>query len=33
VVLPKESAVSIDGKVLNAEIGAKTFIIYKFSKK
>ena len=33
VVLPKESAVSIEGKVLNAEIGAKTFVIYKFSKK
>ncbi len=33
VVLPKERAVSIEGKVLNAEIGAKTFVIYKFSKK
>lgn len=33
VVLPKENAVSIEGKVLNAEIGAKTFVIYKFSKK
>jgi len=33
LVLPKESAVSIEGKVLNAEIGAKTFVIYKFSKK
>lgn len=33
VVFPKESAVSIEGKVLNAKIGAKTFVIYKFSKK
>ena len=33
VVLPKESTVSIEGKVFNAEIGAKTFAIYKFTKE
>ena len=33
VVLPKESSVNIDGNVFNAEIGAKTFAIYKFTKE
>ena len=33
VVLPKESSVNIEGNVFNAEIGAKTFAIYKFTKE
>ncbi len=33
VVLPKESEVTIEGNVFNAEIGAKTFAIYKFTKE
>ncbi len=33
VVLPKESSVSIEGTVFNAEVGAKTFAIYKFTKE
>ena len=32
-VLPKESSVNIEGNVFNAEIGAKTFAIYKFTKE
>ncbi|MBQ8521599.1 MAG: carbohydrate binding domain-containing protein [Bacteroides sp.] len=32
-VTPKESAVSIDGTVFNTEVGAKTFVIYKFTKE
>ncbi len=33
VVLPKESDVNIKGNVLNCELGAKSFAIYKFTKK
>ena len=33
VVLPKESTVAIEGNVFNAEIGARTFAIYKFTKE
>ena len=33
VVLPKESSVNIEGNVFNAEIGAKTFAIYKFTNE
>ena len=32
-VLPKESSVNVEGNVFNAEIGAKTFAIYKFTKE
>lgn len=33
VVLPKETPVSIEGNVLQAEIGPRTFAIYKFVKE
>ena len=32
-IVPQESAVSINGNVLNTEIGANTFALYKFTKE
>ena len=31
-IVPKESAVNIEGNILNTEIGAMTFAVYKFKK-
>ena len=32
LVTPKESSVHIEGNILNTEVGAMTFAIYKFKK-
>ena len=33
VITPKESAVAVDGHVLNATVAPQTFVLYKFVKE